>query len=145
MYRITPQSTTGAPAELFTGRKPKSRLELLRPNVSAHVKHKLLQHKKDHDKSSMSRKFNSGQPVYVKNNGIVSSWLKGRVVESTGPVSFRVLLDDGREWCHQDHIRGAELVIQHHCAMDSVVASDFMATESDTDNTQQWQLTRHSK
>ena len=135
-YRITPQSTTGvSPAELLTGRKPRSRLDLLKPNVSARVESKQYQHKKDHDKSAKSRKFSTGQLVYVKNNRTGSAWLKGKIVESTGPVSFRVLLEDGREWrCHQDHLHRAELVTQPCSTMDSVVTSDFMAADADTEN-----------
>ena len=35
-----------------------------------------------------------------------SGWLPGRVVGTTGPVSFHVLLEDGRsKRCHQDQLR----------------------------------------
>ena len=66
--------------------------------------------------------FSIGQHVYVKNNGAASAWL---IVESTGPVSFRVLLGDGHEWrCHQDHLHQAD---QPSSRMGGVIASDFMA------------------
>ena len=132
-YCITPQSTTGvSPAELLMGRRPKSRLDLLKPNVSDRVEKKQYQHKQDHDRSAKSRVFSTGQQVYVKNNGAGSVWLRGTIIETTGPVSFRVKLEDGREWqCHQDHLRQGEPVTQPVISQDKMVASDF-ATDSST-------------
>ena len=38
--------------------------------------------------------------------GTGSVWLPAKIVESTGPVSFRVVLEDGRNRrCHQDQLR----------------------------------------
>ena len=52
------------------------------------------------------RVFQVGDKVYVKNHRPGPSWLPGRIVESTGPLSFRVRLEDERIWrCHQDHLR----------------------------------------
>ena len=114
------------------GRRPKSRLDLLKPNVSDRVEKKQYQHKQDHDRSAKSRVFSTGQQVYVKNNGAGSVWLRGTIIETTGPVSFRVKLEDGREWrCHQDHLRQAEPVTQPVISQDKMVASDF-ATDSST-------------
>lgn len=40
-YRITPQSTTGlAPAEILLGRRPRSRFDLLHPDIYKKVKDK---------------------------------------------------------------------------------------------------------
>ena len=47
-----------------------------------------------------------GDTVFVRNFGTGSRWLPGQIVEVTGPVSFRVLLGDGRrKKCHQDQLR----------------------------------------
>ena len=44
-YRITPQTTTGvSPSEPLLGRRPKSRLESLKPNLGARVEDKQQQH-----------------------------------------------------------------------------------------------------
>ena len=49
-YRTTPHTTTGVyPAELLLGRRPRTRLDLLRPSVSTRVNHKQLQQKQAHD------------------------------------------------------------------------------------------------
>ena len=40
-YRLTPQTTTAhAPAEMLMGRRPKSKLDLLRPDIKATVMRK---------------------------------------------------------------------------------------------------------
>ena len=50
-YRLTPQTTTGsAPAELLLGRRPRSRLDLLKPSLETRVHDKQAQQKVSHDK-----------------------------------------------------------------------------------------------
>ena len=57
-YRITPQSSTGvSPAELLLGRCPRTRLDLLKPNLADKVENKQLQQKVDHDRAARSRSF----------------------------------------------------------------------------------------
>ena len=106
-YRITPQGTTGvSPSELLLGRRPRSRLELLKPNLTAHVEDKQQQQKASHDTSAKMRVFQVGDLVYVKNHRQGPTWLCGKVIETTGPLSYRVQLEDERIWrCHQDHLR----------------------------------------
>ena len=42
----------------------------------------------------------------MRNFGPGQKWLPGMIVATTGPVSYRVLLEDGRVWRrHQDHMR----------------------------------------
>ena len=58
MYRLTPHSTTGrSPAELMLGRQPRSRLDLLEPNIIQKVEQKQFSQKLTHDKSSVTRDF----------------------------------------------------------------------------------------
>ena len=43
---------------------------------------------------------------FVKNQGRGETWLPGHIIESSGPVSFKVQLQDGRTISrHQDHLR----------------------------------------
>ena len=106
-YRIAPQSTTGvSPAELLLGRRPRTRLDLLKPNTAERVEGKQFEQKARHDATAKARVFSVGQAVFVQNVGSGRKWLPGKIAQVTGPVSFRVLLDDGRERrCHQDQIR----------------------------------------
>ena len=50
--------------------------------------------------------FSDGEKVFVKNQGRGETWLPGHIIESSGPVSFKVQLQDGRIISrHQDHLR----------------------------------------
>ena len=106
-YRITPQSTTStSPAVLLLGRRPRTRLDLLKPNIAERVERKQEDPKTRHDKKAKSRTFHVGNHVFVKNFGAGNKWLPGQIVKMSGPVSFLVELEDGRcRRCHQDHLR----------------------------------------
>ena len=63
-YRLTPHSTTNrSPAEILLRRRPKSRLDLIRPSTQQHY-----QHAKD-------RTFNPGDRVLVRNLAPEPTWL----------------------------------------------------------------------
>ena len=52
-YRLTPQTTTGiSPGELLLGRRPRSRLDLLKPHTAERVERKQLKQKERHDSKS---------------------------------------------------------------------------------------------
>ena len=106
-YRITPQGTTGSsPAELLLGRRPRTRLDLLKPNTAERVEKRQQDQKRRHDQKAKLRTFRVGDYVFVKNFGAGSRWLPGEIVEMSGPVSFHIELEDGRRRrCHQDHLR----------------------------------------
>ena len=87
-YRITPQTTTGtAPAELLLGRKPRSRLDILKPSVMNTVHEKQFRQKAGHDKRSKARQFTVGEHVFVRNHGLGEKWLPGTITETSGPLS----------------------------------------------------------
>ena len=106
-YRITPQRTTEvSPAELLLGRRPRTRLDLLKPHTAERVERKQLQQMAAHDAKAKSRTFRVGDKVYAKNFGTGSHWLPGEITGTTGPVSYTVRLEDGRERrCHVDQFR----------------------------------------
>ena len=96
-YQETPQSTTGvSPAELLLGRLPRTRLDLLKPNMANRVESKQYQQKRNHDFTACPRALTQGDKVYVKNFGQGQRCLPGEIVEVTDPVSFMVKLLDGR-------------------------------------------------
>ena len=105
-YRITPQTTTGiSPAEMMMGRRPRSRLDLLIPNLATKMQHKQQSQKHYHDKQSRQRIFEVGDRVSVKNFPTGDNWLQGTIVKVSGPLSFQVKLQDGRiVRRHVDHI-----------------------------------------
>ena len=57
-YRITPYSTTGiSPSELLMGKRLRSRLDLIYPDVSNQVEGKQWKQKCYHDKKQATRTF----------------------------------------------------------------------------------------
>lgn len=106
-YRITPHTTTGRPpAELLMGRVPRSRLQMIRPNLHARVQCKQGMQKLYHDRHSRDRSFYCGDSVYVQNFARGDKWLAGTIEKETGPLSYLVNLCDGRlVRRHQDQMK----------------------------------------
>ena len=109
-YRNTPQSTTDtAPAQLLMGRKLRSPLDLLKPDLQGRVEREQEHQKQSHDQHSQVRAFQLEELVFMRNFGQDSSaqpWLPGHIVSSSGPLSYTVQLPDGRTFRrHIDHIR----------------------------------------
>jgi len=106
-YQLTPQTTTGqSPAELLLGRRIKSRLDLLQPNVKAKVTQNLRRQKFNHDKSTKARVFDVGDQVFVKSHQGTPAWWEGIVDDITGPLSYKIKLNDGTVIRrHVDHLR----------------------------------------
>ena len=106
-YRITPHSTTGvAPAELLIGRRPRSRLDLLHPDVTDRVRQRQAAQKADHDQRCRQRELVEGQTVWVKNHTAGRRWLPGTISKVLGQQRFHITLEDGRVVDrHIDHVR----------------------------------------
>ena len=86
-YQVTPHSTTElSPAELLMGRKLRTTLDLMHPDVSRKVTTKLS--------SSSSRKpphtFSVGDKVFARNYHGTKIWLPAEIVQVAGPVSYKV-------------------------------------------------------
>ena len=89
-YRTAPHATTGhSPAQLLFGRNLRSRLDLLRPNVKRQVDGKLLQ-----DETRTLTSFGDGETVWVRNYRGGPKWVRGQVLERTGPVLYRIKVHD---------------------------------------------------
>ena len=104
-YRTMPNSTTGqTPAELFLSRHLRTRLDLMRPDLSQKVFDKQVEQKATHYKVSKEREFSLRGQVLVQNFRGEPRWLEGTVMEQTGPVSYKVLVEDQRYRCHVDQM-----------------------------------------
>ena len=89
-YRTTQSSTTGqTPAELFLNRRPRTRLDLLRPDLRRKTSNKQADQKSHHDKHYREREFLIGESVLVQNFRGKPKWLEATVIERTGPVSYK--------------------------------------------------------
>ena len=106
-YRNTPHSTTGMiPAELLMGRKLRSRLDLVKPNLQQYARDKQEHQRWQHDLHATQRTFGEGEEVFVKNHRAGDPWLPGEIIKVTGPVSYMVKMADGNVVrSHQDHLR----------------------------------------
>ena len=83
-YRITPQATTGsALVALLLGRRPRTRLDLLKPHTAERVEQKQEQLKAYRDKKAKVRVFAVGDMVFVKNFSAGQRWLMGMIVQRT--------------------------------------------------------------
>ena len=52
------------------------------------------------------REFSNGQEVFIRNLGVGSRWISGVIVDSSGPLTWLIKLDDGKTVIrHADHIR----------------------------------------
>lgn len=106
-YRNTPHATTGvSPSSLFMGRALRTRLDLLKPDVRAHVQNQQEKQKLHHDQHSSSRSFSVGQTVWTRNFRDGPRWIRGVVADRLGPLSYLVRMPDGALWRrHVDQLR----------------------------------------
>ena len=106
-YRITPQSSTGvSPSELMFGRKIRSHLETLRPDLARKVRLSQERQKRGQDSHARERNFEIGETVYARNYGPGDMWLPGKVTGIQGSTLHTVLLKDGRSVRrHTDQLR----------------------------------------
>ena len=126
-YRITPHSSKGvSPAELRMGRRLRSHLSQLHPELEGRIKNSQRRQKRDHDKSVKQRTFTVGDNVLVLNFGSGPKWLLGTVTQMRGPVSVQVQLTGGPSvHRHLDHVRNynAAAPVKDQCQADTVPAN----------------------
>ena len=110
-YRSTPHSTTGvSPAELMFGRKLRTVFDLAHPGklVQKTVLTKQNNQKSNYDsKVARNLELLPESPVMVRNYSTFSKdrWVPARVLEQTGPVSYKCELLGGQVVRrHQDQI-----------------------------------------
>ena len=87
-------------------RRPRSRLDLLHPDVSNRVHDRQATQKANHDCHSRQRKFIVEESVYVKNMGTGPPWLPGTITSMVSPQRYILLLNDVRSVeRYIDHVR----------------------------------------
>ena len=98
-YRSTPHATTGlSPAKLFLQRELRTRLSLVRPDLTSHGTRQQNKMKLHHDKHAKFREIAVGDTVLACDHLSSQKWQSGTVRQHTSPHSYRVQLDDGRVW-----------------------------------------------
>ena len=87
-------TTTGhSPAELLLGRQPRSRLDLLYPDVSGRVQESQARQQRAHDSHSRARAFQVRDRVYVRNFLGCPVWMEGTILDKTGHFEFGCQMD----------------------------------------------------
>ena len=71
-------------------RELRSVLHLLNPNITDRVESSQSTQKKSHDKRSSSRTFTLGDKVYARNYGQGPAWIKGTIVDASGPYNVTI-------------------------------------------------------
>ena len=104
-YRSAPHATTAlSPAQLLLGRNVRTRLDLIKPDDTRGVDKKLLQ-----SNNSTLKFFVNDQYVWVCNYRRGPNWVRGTVIERTGPVLFRVKVNDQTWRRHVEQLRDSYL------------------------------------
>eukprot|EP00731_Ephydatia_muelleri_P017649 Em0010g747a len=97
------------PAQLLMGRRPRTLLDLMVPDITSQVHRSQERQKTAHDHGVKPRSFMVGDVVYVKNFRVPPKWIPGVIIAQTGPLSYAVRLDTGVEVKrHVDHVRFQE-------------------------------------
>ncbi|XP_065906439.1 uncharacterized protein [Dysidea avara] len=129
---MTPHSTTGvSPAELLLGRRIRSHLDQLQPNLTNRVSTRQQAQKKNHDSHAKFRSLQVGDSVFVTNFNNGPKWLSGTIHDVRGPVSFTVSLTDSRlVRKHIDQIRFRTVTVELNDNKNDDV--DFLVLPSST-------------
>lgn len=111
-YRTTPHTFTGrTPAELFVRRKLRTRLSLLRPDVTNEMSAKSAEIKKSADRRRGSpRVFAVGDRVLVRSvRGEVVNWWPGEVTRVKSSSTYLVYVRNKVRFVHADHLRPSDI------------------------------------
>ena len=96
-YCMTPQTTTGvSPAELLMGRKLRTHLDLLVPDIGGKVRMRQNLQKHSHDLHAKDKQFQENDSVMAKNFSQGPPWITGKILKRSGAATFLVELPDGR-------------------------------------------------
>jgi len=98
---------------LLLGRRIRSHLDQLQPNLTDRVNARQQAQKKNHDNHAKLYNLKVGDPVFVRNFNKGPKWLSGTIHDVRGPVSFTVSLTDGRlVRKHIDHLRFRTVTVE---------------------------------
>lgn len=108
-----------SPAQLLQGRNVKRKLDLIKPDVTREVKKKLLQ-----SNNCTLRSLDQNQNVWVRNYRRGPEWVRGTVIEQTGPVLYKVKVNDQTWRRHVEQLWDSSL-----CPPDMEMADDCAVPE----------------
>ncbi len=108
-YRTTPHATTGSsPSELLQGRKLRTAMDLVRPDIYAKVADAQAKQEATFNCKKKMRAFQPNQEIWVQTfSRNEEKWTKGKVLKAVGPVSYLVEIGGKKMRRHVDHMREA--------------------------------------
>lgn len=100
LYRNTPHATTNeAPAMLYIGHKPRSRLDFQKPSVAGAVHQSQDAQQQRRQQHSKDMQFGVGEPVLVRDyRKGEDKWTQSVAMEKTGPVLYKVNVGTQGVW-----------------------------------------------
>ena len=99
-YRSTPNSTGRSPAELLTGRQPRTRFDLLQPSTLRE------QVRTFEDNLDHSPRFAPGDPVFALSfSAHTPKWVPAVVTTVISPMNYKVRVDETVWKRHRDQLR----------------------------------------
>ena len=106
-YRAAPHAVTGrSPAEMLLGRNVRTNLDLLKPDVSVKQREEKL--RQWQTAGGRTRPFTLGDHVWTRAYGGAAKWVRGIIMDRTGPLSFEVDVGGRSAWSrHADQLRHA--------------------------------------
>jgi len=105
-YRNSTQATKGrSPAELFIGRKLRTRLDLLKPDIYGTIDKNVVRQESHQIRKCKPRFFEEGERVWVLRHPEGRGYEAGEIIRKTGRWSYRVLVNGKENRKHADHIR----------------------------------------
>ncbi|XP_063834427.1 uncharacterized protein K02A2.6-like [Ostrinia nubilalis] len=97
-YRNTEHCTTGeSPAALMLGRRLRTKLDILRPNVENRVSIVQARQAESRGQPGDNRELHAGEEVWYRNYQGTTRWLPGEVSQKIGGTDYKVLDGLGRE------------------------------------------------
>ena len=111
-YRNTPHSTTGeAPSQLFLGRRLRTRLDLLKPDLRLKISNRQINQSVTKG-GAVTREFSIGQTVLARNYTGSTKWVPGIIRTQLGPLSCEVEVKPGLVWRrHTDQLRDTRIPV----------------------------------
>ena len=115
-YRNTPHSTTGEPpSQLFLGRRLRTRLDLLKPDLSVQINNHQIDQSVTKGGSIMWH-FSISQRIIAQNYNGKSKWIPGIVRAQLGPLSYEVEIGPNLVWHrHTDQIKDSNVPVADNC------------------------------
>ena len=119
---------------MLLGRRPRSRLDLMNPDLAQKLLSNQVQQKNTHGNRKQFRSFKVGEEVYVQSFNNTNHWIPGSIVAKTGPVSYKISLASGAVIKrHVDHVKARYSRHQSSPAQPSSPNLEIVSNQGQTD------------